>query len=79
MTYPNADILSKIEAVHYVNTGELPDNFTDRLLTFIEFYECGNCGGQEDMNFVFRAWLEDEPSWCSDCVLVDNGGNRLDG
>lgn len=73
----NAEILSKNEAVEYLRTGNLPDNFRGRLANFIEFYECSNCGGKEDMNAVFRCWFEEYPSWCPDCIELDNQGNKI--
>jgi hypothetical protein len=69
MDTPNADLLTKLEAKHWLETRELPDNFGERVENFVEFYECTNCGGVQDMNIVLRDWWGSEgPSWCPDCT-----------
>lgn len=73
----NNDLLTKVEALHLLKYGVFPDDFGQRVHDFVEFYECPNCGGQEDMNAVFRSWFEEKPSWCRDCIVVDEEGNRV--
>ena len=62
------NLLTHNEAREYLRSKKLPDNFRKRLENFLEFEDCSNCGGVQDMNFVFRDWWVEEPSWCSDCV-----------
>lgn len=73
--YHNGEILTKVEAEAWLSRGELPDNFRDRLENFVEFYQCPNCDGQEDMNIVMRCW-DDEPSWCPFCVSEDDARRK---
>lgn len=61
-------LLTHNEAREFLRSGELPENFRDRLELFLEFETCTNCGGVQDMNFVLRHWEGNEPSWCPDCV-----------
>lgn len=67
----NEDLLTAVEAVAFYKTGELPEDFRDRIEAFVALYECQNCGGVRDMAAVMRAW--DDPNigqnTCPDCCV----------
>lgn len=63
----NNGLLTKNEAQHWLETRELPENFSERVEAFIATYACPNCDGVGDMNFVLRNWDAPAPSPCPFC------------
>lgn len=60
------------EAKIYLESGALPDNFSDRVKNFIELGSCENCDDVRCMHFVMRDWwapdIDECDGWCcSDC------------
>lgn len=66
--YDTLRILDKNEAREYLRTGELPENFQERVKVALEFSVCTNCGGVKDMNEVLRDWFNEANNPCPFCV-----------
>lgn len=55
------------EARHYLATGEMPDNWRERVELFVEFGTCQNCDGRKCMGCIFRDWDHDCNDDCPHC------------
>lgn len=72
----NAFLLSHNDALYYLKFGKLPDNFAKLVEGSLDTV-CGNCGGVQDMNMVFRDFFEERENWCDGCC-DDKGVSALE-
>jgi len=64
-------MLTVNEAIKYLETGELPENFSERARNIVEFEDCKNCHGVKCMHFVLRDWWSDDIDNCDGYCCPD--------
>ena len=58
------NLLTHNEAQKYLETQELPEDFSERLENFLEFEVCTSCDGVRCMHFVLRDWWSEDFDRC---------------
>ncbi len=67
MSYYRGFPLTQNEARRFLDTGELPDEFKERVENWLEFGSCENCDNVRCMHFVLRDWgseADECDGWC---------------